>query len=307
MDTLIGSADRVIAAQPKLVAASKVSAELLAGPTAGKKIGIKLPGPSAEEIHRMLRPYVTQWGSDPVWASRLPLLPPTTADFPLRISARSGLTLEELAPQAKVSVAGHEVYFDADRALWYSDIEIDNGDAYYPFVRLALARYQPSSVDGAHLSRVSVTDFMQVVPDRTAEVALGSDAATVTIRGYGGENILARMWQAKFPDIVLGSDLPAPNTSMRAVVERRPADLPGDLGWSPVGPEVSLDPDADGFHVTWSGSVAIPPPQAGEDRRILITEIETYLRDMLPDDPPMMVSPADFVRERIVYADSFEL
>ena len=109
------------------------SSELTAGPliaagglTPKKKSKLKLPGTlTPEAIHAMLQPYVTHWGSDPVWASRLPL-PPVISDFTGRISDQGGLTLDEISPQAKVSVAGHEVYFDIDRMLWYSDIEIDN-------------------------------------------------------------------------------------------------------------------------------------------------------------------------------------
>jgi hypothetical protein len=41
--------------------------------------------------------------------------------------------------------------------------------------------------------------------------------------------------------------------------------------------------------------------------RIVITEAETYLRDLIPGDPPLSTSPVDFVRERVVYADIFEL
>jgi hypothetical protein len=205
-------------------------------------------------------------------------------------------------------VAGHEVYFDAtDRQLWYADIEIDNGDSYYPFVRLALARYQPHSVDGAHLSRISMTDFMQLVPDRTAELKIASNAAGITVRGYSGENIAGRMWSPIFSHILFDPDVIAPNTTMRAVLQRRPKEIPGDLGWEGAGPEVTLESKANGFHVTWVGTLSVPEAPDGLDRRILITEIETFPRDMVPEDPPYMTSMRDHLRERIVYADTFEL
>jgi hypothetical protein len=42
--------------------------------------------------------------------------------------------------------------------------------------------------------------------------------------------------------------------------------------------------------------------------RLLVTEVETYLRDYpIPGDPLYATSPSDFVRERVVYADTFEL
>ena len=68
--------------------------------------------PTEAEIEEMLKPYVTQWGADPVWESRLPLLPPTVADFPRHVSFGTGLTLEELPAAARVVVAGHDVDYD---------------------------------------------------------------------------------------------------------------------------------------------------------------------------------------------------
>ena len=300
-------------APASFVAAS--GSEFAAGPviaaglqTPKKKSKLKLPGTlTPEAIHAMLQPYVTHWGSDPVWASRLPQLPPVISDFTARISDQGGLTLDEISPQAKVSVAGHEVYFDTDRMLWYSDIEIDNGDSYYPFVRLALARYQPHSLAGAHLSRIVVADFMQLAPDRTAVLEVGQGGATLTVRGYSGENITGRMWSPIFSDILFEPDDPRPNTEMRAILQRRPKEIPGDLGWQPAGPEITLEPNGSGFYVTWTGTIGIPATDDGLDRRVLITEIETFPRDMVASDPPYMFSPRDHVRERIVYADTFEL
>ena len=44
------------------------------------------------------------------------------------------------------------------------------GAAYFPFIRLALARYQPMSVPGAHLSNVVLADFMPLAADRWLNV-----------------------------------------------------------------------------------------------------------------------------------------
>jgi hypothetical protein len=100
-----------------------------------------------------------------------------------------------------------------------------------------------------------------------------------------------------------------PNTTMRAAVERRTTGIPGDLGWQRVGGEVELSAAVSGFNVTWTATIPLPGDQeqhAGQ-YRMLITEVETFLRDMMPGDPGMMTSPRDFVRERVVYADVFEI
>ena len=307
------------------VAASELDSQLF---SAGLGV-LGPPPPSAEELRRMLTPYTSEWGSDPVWQSRLPERPPTVADFPRHVGYASGLALDELPSAARVVIAAHEVFWNPERKLWYCDIEIDAGDAYFPFVRLALARYQPHSVTGAHLSRVVMTDFIQLAPDRTAELSLLRSSIGIRVSGYSGRNELANI--SRFPsldpvvdvmDEAAGANAgrtatgvfgraaqagPAPNTTMRAALQHRVPGVPGDLGWR-TSAEITLAPSASNFHVVWSGSLALPAEMPAGSHRILVTESETYLRsDLVPGDPNVSTSPLDFVRERVVYADAFEL
>ena len=289
------------------------------------------PPPTAEQIRTMLVPYVTQWGSDPVWESALPLHPPTVADFPRHVGFGSNLTLAETPSAARVVIAAHEVSWSPERKLWYCDIEIDAGNAYFPFVRLALARYQPHSVDGAHLSRVIMTDFIQLAPDRTAELKLSGNSVGITVNGFAGRNALANISRvpslSPIADVIGAGDDnargragagilagrasaptgPAPNTTMRAALQRRVAGVPGDLGWQTMT-EIALSPSASNFHVAWTGSLGLPANAEAGSHRILVTESETYLRtDIVQGDPNVSTSPLDFVRERVVYADAFDL
>ncbi len=268
------------------------------------------PEPSPDEARKMYRPYVTDWGSDPVWESDLPELPPTALDFPRRTGIASDLTLEELPSSLEVVAAPHEVYFDRGRKLWYCDIEIDAGDSYFPFVRLALARYQAHSLPGAHLSRVVMSDFMQLAPDRTAQVVPSEGSVEVTVKGFSGRNILANIAPpalSKLGWVGWGALEKRPNTEMRVALERRSPGVPGDLGWQRVGEEVELHGSASGFFMTWTGSVKLPAELEGSSHRLVITEVETYFRDLMAGDPMYSSSPLDFVRERVVYADVFEL
>jgi hypothetical protein len=136
------------------------------------------------------KPYVTQWAMDPLWRSSATTsaVSPTLDCFRNPEQTEQGLTLDEL-PGAKVAVAGFKVGewdqegkiagYSTERELWFCDIEIDPGRSYYPFVRLALVRYQPKSIawsDGdVKLSRVMLTDFTQLTPDRFASVTSLSD------------------------------------------------------------------------------------------------------------------------------------
>lgn len=132
-----------------------------------------------------LKPFVTQWGLDPVFDSAAPVAGPTLAAFPLATDTRSNVSLEEIGNNQDIfSVAGHTVEFDPERKLWFADIVVQAGSSYFPFVRLALARFQPFSIEDCHLSRVVLTDFVQLVPDRTLDVRwIGANKLRVKIFG----------------------------------------------------------------------------------------------------------------------------
>ncbi|MCL7454321.1 MAG: hypothetical protein M8467_14880 [Anaerolineae bacterium] len=90
-----------------------------------------------------------------------------------------------------------------------------------------------------------------------------------------------------------------PNTTMRAVLERRIPGIAGDLGWERVGQEIVLSPSLSGFHVTWTGNLSLPAEFKPGSHRIVVTEVETYPRDYpIPGDPPWSTSPVDFARAR---------
>lgn len=163
-------------------------------------------GPDA----RIYRETVTQWGNDPIWESTYVAgVAPAPGRFPLarRQPDPAGSWLPPGAPAAEadqppgefetrlrlpgsnapVEIAPHDVSYDDARQLWFADIEIDAGSSYWPFVRLALARYQPCSIGGAHLSEVVLADFMQLAADRSLVVQPEREGRVryVTVFGSG--------------------------------------------------------------------------------------------------------------------------
>lgn len=168
----------------------------------GEMLAVVLP-PAGAAIEPNDTPYkhtVTQWGNDPVWRSEYvagvapkladctlarlapdptgawlpPNVPAVEADQPPQPFQTKNLLHAGMTPGStigSVDIAPHDVFWDADRQLWYSDIEIAHGESYFPFIRLAVARYQPSSLPGAHLSNVVITDFSALAPDRWMSVA----------------------------------------------------------------------------------------------------------------------------------------
>ena len=115
----------------------------------GELLGAVLwPGSAAScPVPAALDRLVTRWGFDPVWPAAPPPPTPGPQHFTRGVAVGEDLPLLE-DPAQRVSVVGHEVEFDAERGLWTCDVELDLGEAYTPFVRLALARYQPSSIAG---------------------------------------------------------------------------------------------------------------------------------------------------------------
>ena len=121
-----------------------------------------------------MQPYVTMWGLDPVSNGPGVTTTPVLSSFPLAVEPRPNVTLAEI-DGVTVDIAAHDVHFDKERDLWYADIELDFGsapNAYFPFVRLALCRYQPHSLAGVEISPVVLTDFAQVAPERRVTVTV---------------------------------------------------------------------------------------------------------------------------------------
>jgi hypothetical protein len=227
--------------------------------------------PNVKPPAQPLKNFVTQWGNDPIWLSPFVAgVAPRPANFPLARTAPDGagkwlpafapateadqkapfdttdlrhpeaLSVE---PQFLVDVAPHDVFYDPERRLWYCDIEVTWGTSYYPFIRLALARYQPTSVPGAHLSKIVLADFMPLVSDRWLNVTQTQDARTkrVAVFGHGYRDSSSRVEAAHAPAMSLrlldGSVVTlepakvAASSVVEVWVERFDPALGEDFGW----------------------------------------------------------------------------
>jgi hypothetical protein len=220
-------------------------------------------------------------------------------DLGIRETASSGLQITTRAAKARkhfrvrpqvlvgrapmaVTICAFEVKADISRQLWYCDIEMDPGTAYFPFVRLALARYQVNSIRGAHLSPVVLADFAQLVPDRTASVVTNPrdpNQVLVTVAGVPG---------------TAGSKR---NSKVEVEVEEANPAVGGELGWTPVQnsrptplPRVNAQ--------QWTGPVVLPAP-SGKHYRIVIKEYEIF---NVPKEADSSQRPRK--DERLVYADA---
>lgn len=267
----------------------------------GEMLAVVLPGdalngkdPNTQPPSHPAKPYVTQWGNDPAWASPSvpgpaptlghfglartapdpsggwlpPFAPPTEAEQPegpFRITdLPHPKVLGSKSPATRVNIAPHDVGWDEDRRLWYCDIEISPQGSYYPFVRLALARYQPLSVPGAHLSEVVLADFMTLAADRWLSVTGTANPLKRQVRVYGKSYSSSSGYrESKFsasevidlggvggPTTVINPIPVSAKTVVEVWVERFDPALGEDFGWkkdelaavetAPPSPRVTL-------------------------------------------------------------------
>lgn len=239
-------------------------------------------------------PLVSGYGRDPIRTTEIQTRQPALSDFVLAESTATGIMLEETSA-ATVSIAGHSVQWEGtNHYLWYADVEIESASfgsaySYFPFIRLALVRYQPSSLAGYEVSRVAVADFVQVAPNRYASLSFPtSSTVAVTVSGVGES---------------AGSQIGVPPSSMTATVQSQQSGVTDvDLQWIDVpGYSLTLDAsEAELYSFTWTGVLTLP--SGSGPFRIRLTESENYLYE----PPPPATGPPTYA-SRIVYLDTLDI
>jgi hypothetical protein len=201
-------------------------------------------------------------------AADLGYLPLLAENFPARKEVLKTMALLEV-PRSRlpssygVTVVGHELKFNPERDLWYADVEINLPVERFPFLRLGLVRFQPMSTQGCHVSRVDLSDPVQIPPRRTL---------VATTQGAARESLVVAV---RGPRLL--------NTSFSAEHHRRVLDrtvTPPLEITEPSGPATSLGPI---------------PLVSQQD----VAEMAT-LRAALPPPPAPQVVPAEYLGGRIV-------
>jgi hypothetical protein len=249
------------------------------------------PDPSAPGFDRM-EPYVSRWGRDPLW--RAPASPNALRPEHFRNAAvvREGMTPQDSDAPATVTLVAYSVSYDDDGQC-FADIEMDAGGSYFPFVRLALARFQPQSIPSVEMSRVARADFAQLTPDRSVTVverAVGVFAVAVSGATHASPSD---------PNLSTGRS----GTEMRVTVQSRIPGTMDDIGWLPAPePAVIPEPVANRADVLWKGQIRLPVGAPAGHFRVLVEEIELHSRLDVGADGAHVSTVA-----RVVFADSFEL
>ncbi|MFT4166225.1 MAG: hypothetical protein QM650_13380, partial [Microlunatus sp.] len=187
------------------------------------------------------------------------------------VTVAESVPLRDVQGRPAVRVLGYQPEYDADSGRWFVDIAVQETPALWPFLRLAVARYQPHSIEGCSLSPVALTSWVQPLPTRTLTVSR-PDAHQVQVSLTGIVSWL------RFPEVPpeipgdqLGADSPTGAAAVRAMrlqqtrtvrasVQTRPAGG-GDLDWQTTTTSLLLAvsvSESGGYRATWTGSVQLP-------------------------------------------------
>ncbi|MHA7962276.1 hypothetical protein ACX9I7_31565 [Streptomyces sp. L500] len=138
------------------------------------------PGPVPPDALR----YVSVAGRDPIRDTGSPPAVLTAAQ--VNAVQRAQTALPEL--QRQLDAALYPLEFDAEGDCWFADLDLAPvvAASYFPFVRLALARYQPYTLTGLPaLSPVVLTEPVQLAPQRRLTVTRSAGRAGVVLEGLG--------------------------------------------------------------------------------------------------------------------------
>ena len=249
------------------------------------------------------------------------------------VAVAGSVALRDVQGHPAVRVLGYQPEYDEASGRWFVDVALQETSALWPFVRLAVARYQPHSIEGCSLSPVALTSWVQPLPTRTLTVSRPDQRhVQVTLTGVVSWLRPPPESTPGLADEQLSADSPTGDAAVRAArlqqsrtvratVQSRPAEA-GDLQWEMVSTSLLLAvsvEEAGGFRATWTGSVVLPenagtpagdavgypglrrPGGAASSWRVLVEEHE------LLDADPTMPGVAAVPVPRLVYADGVTL
>jgi hypothetical protein len=249
--------------------------------------------------------YTSAWGRDPLVMGDATPTTLTAANFPLAFASPiyGKWAQNQTVPGSSLAciVVPHQVSYDAARQQWFADIAINLGTAYRPFVRLALARFQPYAINGAHVSPVVLVDAAQLSPNRTMIITGAGSTRSVTLRGpgYAGVNRPLNL-------VPIGSRWTKPGAQVQVQVQSKPSTGPmaspdPDVGWLDLpnrlytlAQSAALANDRSTVFSVSGVDITVP---TGSHCRLVVREYEVESHPVLSTSP----------RRRLVFADSYVL
>ncbi len=260
-------------------------------------------------------PYTT-WGTDPSKLSAkleggynattptaaVFLKPDTVIAAPL--SAVSDLGNVNMVAGVAYNVGLHK--FDTERQLYYVDIMLNVGFAYYPFIKLALARYQKDSVKKENtdccLSPIVVTDYVQIPPPRASSLETKGSKNNIVVAISGTVPAISNagsMFRTKV------------EFTIEAIEAASTENIHINLGSKPVDTYsyVLTEADIKNFAFYHGHPFTLPSEYASKPYRVTVKEYEMIEYDRLKPNPnPGGVNLGAMpTKDRLVFADVYEV
>lgn len=290
-----------------------------------------VPEPTYDSVPSRLRALYTGWGHDPIWEQKsdLGMMPPGAFANRIDVGVVKVIPSQLLAGRAPdenkeknkdkskdkdedihVSLALYQPLYHAAEQRWYVDIHITpDNDAYYPFIRLCLARYQPNAIAGCELSEIVSSEFVQLLPERVASIQANKDDNGVTrIRvSIAGP---ASLRLSEFANQAATQTDQVNRMLIR--VERAHGDPHQATAWLPVHDEQKKEVTELSYR---DGLWSLPPHQKAlyklDDDTVYSVYLEEYQVVMVDDDEPDSSvyphQPNMRCSERLVYVDRLML
>lgn len=216
------------------------------------------------------------------------------------------LTIAE-HPAAKVSIVAYDVKYDSERQLYYVDVMLNILTSYFPFVRMALARYQRHSLrkDGRDccLSPIVQADYIQIPPPRASSLDFINGSKTnIKVAIFGSQTSVDTynpFFRSKVEFIIEPIDVPA-SEGTHISLSRRPID-----SYSYV---LNAN-DVNNFGFYHSHNFNLPEAYASKPYRVKVLEYESIIYDYEKPNPnPAGVNFGTMpMKDRLVFADVYEL
>jgi hypothetical protein len=283
------------------------------------KVNVGESQATAAASFRRYGQFVTRWGADPIHlsgslddlisADRFEAFDQTVNKNALNGNLILSLpdTNSDTGPRSEalaVCVVTYPPKLDSSEGIWYSDITIDHGASYFPFIQLGLVRYQAHAVGGLELS-YPVAAFAQIPPRRQGLVKFVNEyECDCELSGIGfhrsetGAVINEKV--REHDDERFKTDVPALDIKLMSAAEPGFTPANGDrINWQPVLNSSRkavewLDerPVQRGAEVVWRRRVRLPMSRWKRRYALLIEEYEYMAAEVVVQDPKTFDRPS---------------
>jgi len=228
---------------------------------------------------------VSEVSRDPLWITGGVERWPDFAKFAGASDPVHGLHVAALGQP--LDLVPHDVFFAG--GSWHADVALTIGEgSYAPLVRLALARYQPHSLDGLALSPIVQGPFATLLPERVLRVSMVGNVLRVRLDGLGPAGPMPNRVEAAL-------QVCAPGVAASADLVAIDGEESASALWKPM---------ADATATARGGlgdTLVLTIPKAAGEKRVVVREVE-----QIPAAPPlagMPVQSTPSLTERVTFLD----